>query len=85
MDGKIFVVFFLKVIFDAGSRITILGAWLYTINDGKFCPQLTILYFYSMVLAFVITNVLFSYLEKRERTKFIPYLIGNIILLKWMI
>ena len=77
LDGKHLVVFFLKVLFDAASRIIFLGAWVYTINNGQFNANLTILYFYTMTLVFFFTNLLFSCVEKMEKTESFRNLLGN--------
>ena len=77
LDGKHLVVFLLKVLFDAASRIIFLGAWVYTINNGQFSAILTILYFYSMTLVYFFTDLIFSCVEKMEKTRSFRNLLGN--------
>ena len=71
MDLKNFFVFFLKVVCDASSRLTIFGAWMYTVNSGEFSTKMTVAFYYAMVAILFLKNLVFSYHDK------IGYLLTN--------
>ena len=60
LDAKNFAVFFLKVVCDASFRLTIFGAWMYTVNKGEFSTKMTVAFYYGMVTFFFVNNVVFS-------------------------
>ena len=64
LDFKIFLVFFLKTIFDASSRLTIFGAWMFTFTNGMFSTKLSVAYYYSIALLMIIVNYIFFALEE---------------------
>ena len=64
MDTKNFAVFFLKVVCDASFRLTIFGAWMYTVNKGEFSTKMTVAFYYGMVAILFMKNFVFSYQEK---------------------
>ena len=66
MDQTNFLIFFLKVVCDASSRLTIFGAWMYTVNLGEFSTKMTVEFYYGMVLILFMKNCLFSYWNKLE-------------------
>ena len=60
-DWKHFLVLFIKIVCDASFRLTIFGAWMYTINAGVFSTWITFGYYYIIVLAMIVLNILFSW------------------------
>ena len=54
---------FVKIVCDASFRLTIFGAWMYTLNDGVFSTKMTVAYYYIMVLIMIFVNIVFSWLE----------------------
>ena len=63
LDFKNFLVFFLKTICDASSRLTIFGAWTFTFTNGMFSTKLSVAYYYSIVLLMIIVNYIFFVFE----------------------
>ena len=66
LDGKHFVIFLLKVICDASSRLVIFGAWMFTYNSWVFSTKLTVAYFYGMLALMLVANATFCYIEKEK-------------------
>ena len=66
MEAKHFVVFMIKVVCDAGSRILIVGSMMFTVNCWVFSTQLTVAYFYGMLALMLVANVIFCYVEKEK-------------------
>ena len=66
MDSKHFAVFLLKVVFDAGSRLIIFGAWMFTYNSWVFSTYLTVAYFYGMLAFMLMANTTFCYIDKEN-------------------
>ena len=52
---------FIKIVCDASFRLTIFGAWMYTINAGVFSTWITFGYYYIMVLLMIVLNIVFSW------------------------
>ena len=66
MEAKHFVVFMIKVVCDAGSRILIVGSMMFTAKCWEFNTQLTVAYFYGMLALMLVANATFCYIEKEE-------------------
>ena len=77
MDTKNFAVFFLKVVCDASFRLTIFGAWMYTVNNGEFSTKMTVAFYYGMVAFLFIKNVVFSCKDKMENLRSISNWTGK--------
>ena len=61
-----FLIFFLKVVFDASSRLLIFGGWMYTVNSGQFSTQMSVKFYYGMVAILFLKNSVFSYKNQLE-------------------
>ena len=61
------LVFLVKVVCDAGSRILIFGSMMFTANCWIFSTKLTLAYFYGMLGLMVVSNVTFCYIERERR------------------
>ena len=48
---------------DASFRLTIFGAWMYTLNDGVFSTKMTVAYYYIIVILMIVLNIVFTWLE----------------------
>ena len=70
MDFKNLVVFSLKIICDASSRLIIVGAWMYTINSGNFSTVMALGFYYILALVNFIENVAFSIHNKEDIVSF---------------
>ena len=70
------LVFLIKVVCDAGSRILIFGSMMFTANCWMFSTKLTLAYFYGMLALLLVANVTFCYIEK-EKIWSLRNLIGN--------
>ena len=60
------LVFLVKVVCDAGSRILIFGSMMFTANCWMFSTKLTLAYFYGMLGLMLVANVTFCYIEKEK-------------------
>ena len=60
LDFKNLLVFLLKVICDVVSRVAILGAWIYTTNEGNFSSARVTGYFYTIATVNFLENLAFS-------------------------
>ena len=67
---KNLIIFILKVICDVTSRISILGAWLYTTNDGTFSSVRVTIYFYTMATINFLENLAFSIHNREDIVSF---------------
>ena len=66
LDAKHLLVFLVKVVCDAGSRILIFGSMMFTANCWMFSTKLTLAYFYGMLALLLVANVTFCYIEKEK-------------------
>ena len=64
LDAKNFVVFFLKVLCDASSRLILFGTWMLTYNSGIFSTKLIVAYYYGMMLLLIMVNIGFGLSEQ---------------------
>ena len=74
LEAKSKVLFILKTMFDAISRILIFSIWLYVINDGQFSSWACFGAFYTMIAVMFIFNVIFNY---RRNVFSMEYWIGK--------
>ena len=70
MDFKNLLVFLLKVICDVVSRVAILGAWLYTTNEGTFSSAWVTGYFYTIAMVNFLENMAFSIHKEEDIVSF---------------
>ena len=70
MDFKNLVVFSLKIICDASSRLIIVGAWMYTINSGNFSTVMALGFYYTLALVNFVENFAFSIHNKEDIVSF---------------
>ena len=54
---------FVKIVCDSSFRLTIFGAWMYTLNDGVFSTKMTVAYYYIIVILMIVLNIVFTWLE----------------------
>ena len=66
MDLSNFAVFFLKVVFDASSKVVIFGACMLTYNSWSFSTKWIVAYYYGMMLLLMLVNVVFFVIENEE-------------------
>ena len=78
MDGKHFVIFLLKVVCDASSRLILFGAFMFTYNKWVFSPTLTVAYYYGIMMLMVLVNIWFC-LKENERMCSLRNMIGNYV------
>ena len=89
LDAKNFVVFFLKVVCDATSKLILFGTWMLTYSWIYKCPysffiykcwnlstNLIVAFYYGMVSVLLITNFGFCLIEKDEIVS-LRNMIGN--------
>lgn len=76
LEGKNFIVFFLKVLCDALSRLTIVGAWMFTINIGQFSTLLAVGCYYGTMFMLLLVNIGFT-LHNHEDLCSIRNMIGK--------
>ena len=60
MDFKSLIVFSLKIICDASSRLIIVGAWMYTTNSGNFSTSMALGFYYTLATVNFLENFVFS-------------------------
>ena len=78
LRGKHFAIFILKVICDASSRLLLFAAFMFTYNNWKFSPTLTVAYYYGMMMLIVLVNIWFC-LKENERMCSLRNMIGNYV------
>ena len=70
LDFKNLLVFLLKVISDVVSRVAILGAWLYTTNEGNFSSAMVTGFFYTLAVVNFLEYMAFSFHNGEEIVSF---------------
>ena len=60
LQGKSKILFILKTMFDAISRILIFSIWMYVTNGGQFSSWTTFGAFYILVAVMFVFNVIFN-------------------------
>ena len=60
LETKSKVLFILKTMFDAISRILIFSIWLYVSNEGQFSSWTTFGAFYILIAVMFVFNVIFN-------------------------
>ena len=74
LDAKSKMLFILKTMFDAISRILIFSIWLYVSNEGQFSSWTTFGAFYILIAVMFAFNVIFN--DSKNICSF-AYLIGR--------
>ena len=76
LDAKNFLVFFLKVVCDATSKLILFGTWMLTYNSWNLSTNLIVKCYYGMVLLLIVANIGFS-LKEKEQIFSLRNMIGN--------
>ena len=60
LEAKSKILFILKTMFDAISRILIFSIWMYVTNKGQFSSWTTFGAFYTLIAVMLVFNVIFN-------------------------
>ena len=77
LDGKHFVIFFLKVVCDASSRLILFGTWMFTYTRWEFNPTLTVTYYYGIMTLMIGVNIWFC-IQENEKVVSLRNVIGKV-------
>ena len=85
MDAKHFVVFMIKVVCDASSRILIFGCMMFTATSWVFSTELVVAYYYGMLALMLVANFTFCCIEKEKIWSLRNFIGKNILLVTYII
>ena len=78
LDGKHFVIFFLKVVCDASSRLILFGTWMFTYTRWEEVnPTLTVTYYYGIMTLMIGVNIWFC-IKENEKVVSLRNVIGKV-------